>query len=44
MVGSSSVTLPVVDGELLLGTWQRILFVEFDQPRERRVVLHAQGV
>jgi secondary thiamine-phosphate synthase enzyme len=44
LVGSSSVTLPIVEGELLLGTWQRILFVELDQPRERRVVLHAQGV
>ncbi|AIY89700.1 secondary thiamine-phosphate synthase enzyme YjbQ [Geoglobus acetivorans] len=33
----NSVTIPVVRGELLLGTWQRILFVEFDGPRKRRV-------
>lgn len=44
MVGSSSVTLPVVEGELLLGTWQRVLFIELDQSRERRLVVHAQGV
>lgn len=44
LTGSSSVTIPVVEGEVLLGTWQRILFAELDQARERRVVMHAQGV
>lgn len=44
LVGAASATVPVVDGELLLGRWQRILFFELDQPRDRRVVLHAQGV
>jgi secondary thiamine-phosphate synthase enzyme len=43
LVGTSSVTLPVVDGELLLGTWQRVMFLELDQGRDRRVVIHAQG-
>jgi secondary thiamine-phosphate synthase enzyme len=43
LVGASSVTLPVVDGEVLLGTWQRVMFLELDQARARRVVLHAQG-
>jgi secondary thiamine-phosphate synthase enzyme len=43
LTGSSSVTVPVVDGEVLLGTWQKVLFAEFDQARERRVVVHAQG-
>ena len=44
LTGTASVTIPVVDGEVLLGTWQRVLFVEFDQARERRVVFHTQGV
>jgi secondary thiamine-phosphate synthase enzyme len=44
MTGSASVTVPVVEGEVLLGTWQRVLFAELDQARERRVVVHAQGV
>ncbi len=44
LVGSSSVTIPVVEGEVLLGTWQRVLFAELDQARERRVIIHAQGV
>jgi secondary thiamine-phosphate synthase enzyme len=29
--------LPVVEGDLLLGTWQRVLLVELDGPRQRRV-------
>ncbi len=44
LVGASSVTIPVVEGELVLGRWQRILFAELDQARDRRVVFHAQGV
>lgn len=43
-VGSSSVSIPIVDGEVLLGQWQRVLYVELDQPRDRRAVIHAQGV
>ncbi|MFC6722771.1 secondary thiamine-phosphate synthase enzyme YjbQ [Halobacteriaceae archaeon SHR40] len=30
-------TIPVVDGSLQLGTWQSVLFVECDGPRERTV-------
>ncbi|WP_297435215.1 YjbQ family protein, partial [Thermococcus sp.] len=31
------VVIPVDQGELQLGTWQRILLVELDGPRRRRV-------
>ncbi|MHC1585877.1 MAG: secondary thiamine-phosphate synthase enzyme YjbQ, partial [Candidatus Syntropharchaeia archaeon] len=31
------VVIPVEDGDLMLGTWQRIFFVELDGPRRRRV-------
>jgi len=34
-----SETIPVRAGKLLLGTWQTILVVELDGPKERRVVL-----
>ncbi len=34
-----SVTVPVVDGQLVLGTWQRIILVELDGPRERELVV-----
>ncbi len=43
LVGQPSVTVPIVDGEVLLGQWQRVLFAELDQARERRVFIHAQG-
>ncbi len=33
----SSETIPVTGGELVLGTWQRIFFVELDGPRQRTV-------
>ncbi|WP_423745049.1 secondary thiamine-phosphate synthase enzyme YjbQ (plasmid) [Haladaptatus sp. SPP-AMP-3] len=33
------VTVPVEDGELALGTWQSILFVDCDGPRTRRIVV-----
>ena len=32
----SSVSIPVKDGRLLLGTWQGIYFCEFDGPRSRQ--------
>ena len=35
----SSVTVPVEDGELQLGTWQWIVLVELDGPRERNIIL-----
>lgn len=38
LVGSD-VSIPVEDGELALGTWQRVLFVECDGPRTREVVV-----
>jgi secondary thiamine-phosphate synthase enzyme len=44
LVGTASATIPVVDGEVLLGTWQKVLFGELDQARDRRVIVHAQGV
>ncbi len=35
-------TIPVREGRLLLGTWQAIMVVELDGPRERRVVVTVQ--
>src|SRR5947208_333898 len=43
MLGASE-TIPVADGELLLGTWQRIFLVELDGPRaSREVIIQALG-
>jgi len=32
----SSCTIPIVNGQLLLGTWQGVYFCEFDGPRHRK--------
>jgi secondary thiamine-phosphate synthase enzyme len=32
-----SVTIPIKESKLFLGTWQGIMFCEFDGPRERNV-------
>ena len=32
-----SVTVPIADGELALGTWQSVLFVDCDGPRKRQL-------
>ncbi len=35
----TSLALPIADGVLDLGTWQRVVMVELNGPREREVVL-----
>lgn len=35
----ASVGIPVSDGNLVLGTWQRVVLVELDGPREREIVV-----
>ena len=35
----SSTCLPVSGGQVELGTWQRIMLIELDGPRERRVTV-----
>ena len=41
MLLGRDVTVPVTDGDLVLGTWQSILLVECDGPRTRRVTVVA---
>ncbi|MFQ5923514.1 MAG: secondary thiamine-phosphate synthase enzyme YjbQ [Anaerolineales bacterium] len=39
-----SLTVPILDGQLSLGTWQQILFIDFDvRPRSRRLVMQIVG-
>jgi secondary thiamine-phosphate synthase enzyme len=44
LVLGGSVTLPVVDGQIVLGLWQRIFLVELDRPRPRRYSIQVMGV
>ncbi len=39
----ASLTVPVAKGRLLLGTWQRVLFVECNGPRARSVRITVSG-
>ena len=39
-----SLTVPFADGKLLLGTWQQIIFVDFDnRGRSRKVIVQVMG-
>ncbi len=39
-----SITIPLVDGALTLGTWQQIMLLEVDtSPREREIVVQMLG-
>lgn len=42
MMGAS-VSVPVTEGRLALGTWQSVLFVELDGPRSRRLNVQVLG-
>jgi secondary thiamine-phosphate synthase enzyme len=35
----TSVAVPVENGSLVLGTWQRVVLVELDGPRERDIIV-----
>lgn len=35
----TSITLPVSEGRLVLGTWQRVVLVEFEGPRARELAV-----
>ena len=41
LIGPSE-TVPLVDGRLVLGTWQQLVLIDFDdRPRERIVTVHV---
>jgi secondary thiamine-phosphate synthase enzyme len=44
LLGSTGESIPVRDGELCLGTWQRVLFLELDRERDRRWLVQLVGV
>jgi secondary thiamine-phosphate synthase enzyme len=43
LLSSPSVTLPITEGQLTLGTWQRLFFVELDRARPRRYQVTVLG-
>ncbi len=43
LLGSAGESIPVADGALQLGTWQRVLFLELDRERDRRWIVQVVG-
>jgi secondary thiamine-phosphate synthase enzyme len=44
MVTATSLSIPVIDGKLVLGTWQAIYLIEHrSAPHRRELVLHYVG-
>ena len=43
LIGSHSVVLPAVEGQLRLGTWQRVLLVETEASRPATVLVQISG-
>lgn len=40
----SSLSIPFINGRLVLGTWQQVIFIDFDtRPRQRSVVVQMIG-
>ena len=39
-----SLTIPLINGKMLLGTWQQIVFIDFDnRPRDRKILIQIIG-
>ena len=44
VVVGHSVSIPIIDGKLKLGTWQNVLLTEFDGPNNRKVHVQVMGI
>jgi secondary thiamine-phosphate synthase enzyme len=43
LVGAPSQAIPIIEGTLQLGRWQRVFFFECDRSRDRRVLMQVLG-
>ena len=43
LLGPAGESIPIQGGELCLGTWQRVLFLELDRERDRRWLVQVVG-
>ena len=44
LLSATSHAIPVVAGEPAFGRWQRLIFLELDEPKERRITFHVFGL
>jgi secondary thiamine-phosphate synthase enzyme len=43
LIGSASQTIPIIEGELMLGRYQKVFFCELDRVRPRKVYIQVMG-
>ena len=43
LMGTAGESIPIREGELQLGAWQRVLFIELDRERDRRWIVQIVG-
>jgi len=43
LLGNSNLTIPVKNGQLSLGTWQQVFFLELLEPRRREIIITIIG-
>lgn len=43
LIGNHSLSLLVKDGGMVLGRWQRVALIDFDGPRERKLLVQVLG-
>jgi secondary thiamine-phosphate synthase enzyme len=43
LIGGASETIPISEGVLCLGRWQRVIFIELDHERDRRWLVQVIG-
>ncbi len=43
LLSATSHAIPVTDGEPSFGTWQRLIFFEMDEPKDRTIMFHVFG-
>jgi secondary thiamine-phosphate synthase enzyme len=43
LLSSNSQAIPIVDGSLMLGRWQRVFFCELDRSRPRKIFIQVIG-
>ncbi len=44
LVVGHSISIPIIDGRMKLGTWQNILLTEFDGPNNRKIHIQVMGI
>ncbi|MGE0133065.1 MAG: secondary thiamine-phosphate synthase enzyme YjbQ [Blastocatellales bacterium] len=44
IVVGHSISIPIIEGKLKIGTWQNVLLTEFDGPNNRKIHIQVMGI